>query len=97
MGSVRFSYSTLFRSGVFAVSDVLAHESGLLTVTVMGMWLANSKNVAIEDILNFKESLTLLLIAGLFIILAARMDIEPLIEIGWRSEEHTSELQSREN
>lgn len=71
--------------GVFAVSDVLAHESGLLTVTVMGMWLANSKNVAIEDILNFKESLTLLLVAGLFIILAARMDIEPLIEIGWLS------------
>ncbi len=71
--------------GVFAVSDVLAHESGLLTVTVMGMWLANSKNVAIEDILNFKESLTLLLVAGLFIILAARMDVEPLIEIGWLS------------
>ncbi len=70
---------------VFAVSDVLAHESGLLTVTVMGMWLANSKNTPIEDILNFKESLTLLLISGLFIILAARLDLEQFLQIGWGS------------
>lgn len=68
---------------VFAVSDVLAHESGLLTVTVMGMWLANSKNTPIEDILNFKESLTVLLISGLFIILAARLDLQQFLQIGW--------------
>ena len=70
---------------VFAVSDLLAHESGLLTVTVMGMWLANSKNTPIEDILNFKESLTVLLISGLFIILAARLDLEEFLQIGWLS------------
>jgi len=70
---------------VFAVSDVLAHESGLLTVTVMGMWLANSKNTPIEDILNFKESLTVLLISGLFIILAARLDLQQFLQIGWWS------------
>lgn len=70
---------------VFAVSDLLAHESGLLTVTVMGMWLANSKNTPIEDILNFKESLTVLLISGLFIILAARLDWQSFTQIGWLS------------
>ncbi len=70
---------------VFAGSDMLAHESGLLTVTVMGMWLANSKNTPIEDILNFKESLTVLLISGLFIILAARLDLEQFLQIGWLS------------
>ena len=70
---------------VFAFSDVLAHESGLLTVTVMGMWLANSKNTPIEDILNFKESLTVLLISGLFIILAARLDLDQFLQIGWLS------------
>ncbi|TDR23688.1 sodium/proton antiporter (CPA1 family) [Marinicella litoralis] len=70
---------------VFAVSDLLAHESGLLAVTVMGMWLANSKNTPIEDILNFKESLTVLLISGLFIILAARLDLEQFLQIGWLS------------
>lgn len=70
---------------VFALSDVLAHESGLLTVTIMGMWLANSKNTPIEDILNFKESLTVLLISGLFIILAARLDLDEFLKIGWWS------------
>lgn len=70
---------------VFALSDYLAHESGLLTVTVMGMWLANSKNTPIEDILNFKESLTILLISGLFIILAARLDLQEFLQIGWLS------------
>jgi NhaP-type Na+/H+ or K+/H+ antiporter len=70
---------------VFALSDVLAHESGLLTVTGMGMWLANSKNTPIEDILNFKESLTVLLISGLFIILAARLDLDEFLQIGWLS------------
>ncbi|WP_223786836.1 cation:proton antiporter [Marinicella meishanensis] len=70
---------------VFAFSDFLAHESGLLTVTVMGMWLANSKNTPIEDILNFKESLTVLLISGLFIILAARLDWDAFMQIGWLS------------
>ncbi|WP_395374017.1 cation:proton antiporter [Marinicella sp. W31] len=68
---------------VFALSDLLAHESGLLAVTVMGMWLANSKKTHIEDILNFKESLTVLLISGLFILLAARLDFGQLVQLGW--------------
>ncbi|MFT5082670.1 MAG: NhaP-type Na+/H+ or K+/H+ antiporter [Lentisphaeria bacterium] len=29
--------------GAFALSNMLAHESGLLTVTIVGMWLANMK------------------------------------------------------
>ena len=58
----------------FAVSNQVSDESGLLTVTVMGIWLANMKGVSVEDILDFKESLSVLLISGLFIILAARLD-----------------------
>lgn len=70
---------------VFTASHLLAHESGLLAVTVMGMWLANSKHTPIEDILNFKESLTVLLISGLFILLAARMDFTQFQQLGWLS------------
>ncbi len=66
----------------FATTNALAHESGLLAVTVMGMWLANCKNTPIEDILHFKESLTILLISGLFIILAARADLTQLLQLG---------------
>jgi len=72
-----------FMLGVFAFSNFLVHESGLLTVTIMGIWLANMKGVPVDDILEFKESLSVLLISALFILLAARMDIEPLTQLGW--------------
>ena len=67
---------------VFALSNHLSEESGLLTVTVMGIWLANMKGVHIEDILDFKESLSILLISGLFILLAARLDFAQFEAIG---------------
>lgn len=68
---------------VFALSDSIQAESGLLTVTVMGVWLANMKNVSMENILDFKESLSVLLISGLFIILAARLNPSELKTLGW--------------
>ncbi|PTB93658.1 sodium:proton exchanger, partial [Marinobacter sp. B9-2] len=72
-----------FMLGVYAISNELAHESGLLTVTVMGIWMANMKQVPIESILEFKESLSVLLISALFIILAARVEFSAIAELGW--------------
>ena len=69
--------------GVYVASNAIQHESGLLAVTVAGVWLANMRRVRIEDILNFKESLSILLISGLFIVLAARIDFERFVELGW--------------
>lgn len=66
---------------VFTFCNHLAHESGLLGVTVMGMWLGNMRGVHIHNILNFKENLTILFISGLFIILAARLPAEQLWSI----------------
>ena len=57
----------------FASANEIAHESGLLAVTVMGMTLANLRDLSIEDILSFKEHLSTLLISALFILLAARL------------------------
>ena len=68
---------------VFAISDFIVHESGLLAVTIMGITLANLENTEIEDILDFKESLSVLLISVLFIILAARIEFYQIYEIGW--------------
>jgi CPA1 family monovalent cation:H+ antiporter len=67
---------------VFALSNTLHEESGLLTVTVMGIWLANMRGVNIEDILDFKENLSVLLISTLFIILAARIEFDQLTQLG---------------
>lgn len=68
--------------GVFVGSNLLQHESGLLTVTVMGIWLANMRGVDIADILEFKETLTVLLISALFILLAARLDSNAMLGLG---------------
>lgn len=41
--------------GVYAISDLIQHESGLLAVTVMGIVLANMKDTDITDILDFTD------------------------------------------
>lgn len=69
--------------GVFVGSNLLQEESGLLTVTVMGIWLANMRGVDIAEILEFKETLTVLLISALFILLAARLDSTAMLDLGW--------------
>ncbi|WOX06388.1 cation:proton antiporter [Microbulbifer pacificus] len=69
--------------GAFAVSNLMTHESGLLTVTVMGIWMANMKNLDVDDILEFKETLSVLLISALFILLAARVEFSALAQLGW--------------
>jgi CPA1 family monovalent cation:H+ antiporter len=68
---------------VYAAADLIETESGLLAVTVMGVWLVNMRDVQIDEILDFKESLSILLISGLFIVLAARLDFSQLAAIGW--------------
>ncbi|CAA6824599.1 MAG: Sodium/hydrogen exchanger family protein, partial [uncultured Sulfurovum sp.] len=68
---------------IFSLSNMIAHESGLLAVTLMGMILANIKDVDTEDILSFKENLSLLFISALFIILSARLDLSNLFGMGW--------------
>jgi len=67
---------------MYALSDLLQPESGLMTVTIMGIRLANMKNVPIEGIADFKESLSVFLISMLFIVLAADLEFEKLRLLG---------------
>lgn len=57
----------------YAASNGLAHESGLLAVTIMGIVLANVRGIDVAHILHFKEHLSTLIISMLFIVLAARL------------------------
>ncbi|NJB71445.1 NhaP-type Na+/H+ or K+/H+ antiporter [Saonia flava] len=63
---------------VFVLSDMLAHESGLLAVVVMGMVMGNIDLPNLKELLYFKESLSVLLISILFILLAANINIADL-------------------
>lgn len=64
---------------VFVLSDLFAHESGLLSVVVMGMILGNMKVHELKEILYFKESLSILLISILFILLSANINLEDMM------------------
>lgn len=72
---------------LFAVSNRLAPESGLISVTLLGVILANQRSVPVRHIIEFKENLRVLLISTLFIVLASRLkiDVEVLRMLGWQS------------
>lgn len=66
--------------GAFTASNLIQNESGLLAATVMGITLANQKSVSIRQISKFKENLSLILISSLFILLAARLNLDNLAQ-----------------
>jgi NhaP-type Na+/H+ or K+/H+ antiporter len=71
---------------VFVESDILAHESGLLAVVVMGMVMGNMDLPNLKELLYFKESLSVLLISILFILLAANINISDMeLIFNWNS------------
>ena len=67
---------------IFAVANNRAHESGLIAVTVTGMWLTNQRHFDIEHIIEFKENLRTLLIGALFVVLGSRVDVADVAAIG---------------
>lgn len=71
--------------GSFGMSNYFQEESGLLTVTLFGILLANQHIFDIRHITAFKENLQVLLISMLFIILAARVDPNTVDAIHWGS------------
>lgn len=70
---------------VYASTDTLLHESGLLAVTVMGVVMANARLPALEELQRFKEHVTVLLVSGVFVLLAAALEPEMLMLLNWRA------------
>ncbi len=71
---------------VFVIADLFAHESGLISVVIMGMVLGNMKIKALKDVLYFKEAISILLISILFILLSANINISDLLIVyNWES------------
>jgi NhaP-type Na+/H+ or K+/H+ antiporter len=69
----------------FVFSEMVMHESGLLTATIMGMALANTKIEGIKNILTFKEDISIILVSVLFLLLSSRIDIDQISKLGWNS------------
>ncbi len=67
---------------VFSFSNHWGEEAGLIAVTLMGVWLANTKaDIALKEMIEFKETLSFIIISILFIFLAARIQFSELLAI----------------
>lgn len=71
--------------GAFITSDLLQAESGLFATTLMGIVMANQKQVTVKHILEFKEILSVLIISFLFIILSARLELTVFENLSYTS------------
>lgn len=65
----------------FVLSNAIQEESGLLAVTVLGIYLARRESSTIREVSEFNESLRTLLISALFILLAARIEADQLRDV----------------
>lgn len=63
----------------YAGSNVVLEESGLLTVTVFGLALGNSRIASLGEVKRFKEIMTILLVSAVFIVLTASLKPEELV------------------
>lgn len=74
-----------FVTTAFMIAEYSVEGGGLLIVTVMGVIVGNIPNTHIEEIVDFKESLSLILISSLFIVLGANVSFVYLSDIWWRA------------
>lgn len=70
--------------GAFVLADMVAHETGLLAVTALGMAMANARFAAIDEMRRFKETIATVLVSGVFVVLTATLTIETLTSLDWR-------------
>ena len=69
--------------GVYAVGEAIQAETGLVGATLFGVVLANIEVTGLQELRRFKESLTVFLVSGLFILLTANIDPQVVRHISW--------------
>jgi NhaP-type Na+/H+ or K+/H+ antiporter len=69
---------------LFHLGEHLLSQTGLLTVTVAGVIVGNFETPVKENLREFKDQLTLLLIGGVFVLLAADVRLTEVMALGWR-------------
>ncbi|MGP0628550.1 cation:proton antiporter [Nitrospina sp. 32_T5] len=70
---------------LFSIADLLAEEMGLLAVTVLGITMGNIRMLIFYELRKFKENVTTLLVATVFILLTADLDAKHFTSLDWRA------------
>ncbi|WP_114906599.1 cation:proton antiporter [Ornithinimicrobium murale] len=81
-----YLHGTLFlavAAGSLVGSNMIQPESGLLTVTVLGIVLGNRRKLHLEHVKEFYEHLQVLLVGVLFVILAGRVTPQQVLDNLW--------------
>ncbi len=68
---------------VFQLSNAVLHESGIAAVTVAGLVVGNADPAEHRSLHEFKEQLTTMLIALLFVLLVADVRVADVMALGW--------------
>ena len=71
--------------GVYALSNFVLEEAGLVAATAMGLVLGNMGLPSINELRRFKESIAVLLVSGIFLLLTADLDPQIMLRLDWRS------------
>lgn len=71
--------------GSLVASNAIQPESGLLTVTVLGVYLGNRPELHLGHVSEFKEHLQVLFVGVLFVVLAGRIGPDQLGEVAPRA------------
>lgn len=69
--------------GIHTVCNLVQAEAGLIGATAFGVVLANIGITGLAELRRFKESLTVFLVSGLFIVLSANLDAETIGRVSW--------------
>ncbi|MGN6252632.1 MAG: cation:proton antiporter [Marmoricola sp.] len=67
--------------GGMVAADALQEQSGLVAVTVLGVYVGNRPELHVEHVAEFKEHLQVLFVGALFVVLAGRIRPDQLIEV----------------
>ena len=71
-----------FVLAMFHLSNTLMGESGIVAVTIAGVVLGNAKTKKLQELAEFKEQLTMMFIAMLFVLLAADVSFADIKILG---------------
>jgi NhaP-type Na+/H+ or K+/H+ antiporter/Trk K+ transport system NAD-binding subunit len=71
-------------AAIFTISDSLTTESGLAAVVAAGLVAGNAEFPHKEEAHQFKGDVTALIIASVYLLLAATLEPEDLTRLGWR-------------
>ncbi len=69
--------------GIYALSEAVIPESGLMAAVASGAILGNMDIPEEEPLKKFKGKLSILVISVLFVLLAANLEIRHIVALGW--------------